>query len=104
MPLPWSKGCCGSRKTLSNNRPTLFLSYLSNGEEYEKRDHENEFKEFKNGGRQVWVGLESAGSIWARPTVVHREISRPGSSHLDPPPWPAHVQGGWPKSPPTAET
>ena len=32
------------------------------------------------------------------------EISRPGSSHLAPPPWPARVQGGWSESPPTAET
>ena len=32
------------------------------------------------------------------------EISRSGSSHLAPPPWPARVQGGWPESPPTAET
>ena len=36
--------------------------------------------------------------------AVRRKIPRPGSSHLAPPPWPARVQGGWPESPPTAET
>ena len=34
-----------------------FLSYLLNGEEYAKRDHGNEFRGSKNGGREVWVGL-----------------------------------------------
>ena len=84
-------------------------------------DHENEFRGSKNGGREVWVGLYRpknaekwlpkvavalafAGSIWARPVAVRREISRPGSSHLAPPPCPASVQGGWPELPPTAET
>ena len=35
-----------------------FLSYLSNSEESAKRDHENEFRGSKNGGREVWVGLK----------------------------------------------
>ena len=45
-------------KPQSNSRPTLFLSYLSNDEESAKMDHGNEFKGSKNGGREVWVGLE----------------------------------------------
>ena len=36
----------------------FFSSYLSNGEKYAKRDHGNEFKGSKIGGREVWVGLE----------------------------------------------
>ena len=35
-----------------------FFSYLSNGDEFTKRDHENEFRGSKNGGREVWVGLK----------------------------------------------
>ena len=58
MPLPWSKGCCGGRKTRSNSRTNLFSSYLSNGEESAKKDHGNEFRGSKNGGREVWVSLE----------------------------------------------
>ena len=58
VPLPWSNSYCGGRKTLSNHRPKLFSSYLSNGEESAKKDHENEFKGSKNGGKDVWVGLE----------------------------------------------
>ena len=42
----------------SNSWPTLFLSYLSNGEESAKKDHYNEFRGSKNVGREVWVGLK----------------------------------------------
>ena len=97
VPSPWSKGCCGGRKTRSNIRPTLFLSYLSNGEESAKRDHGNEFIGSKIYGKKVWVGLKwpenkkirrpklaaaaaFAGPIRARPAAVGREILRPRSS------------------------
>ena len=56
-----------------------------------KKDHENEFKGSKNGGREVWVGLEwpknreirrpkvavaasFACPIWARPAAVRRNF------------------------------
>ena len=72
---------------------TCFSSYLSNGEESEEKDHGNEFRGSKNGGREVWVGLKwpenskirrpkvaatavFAGLIRARPTAVGHEISR----------------------------
>ena len=67
VPSPWSKGCCGGRKTRSNSRPTLFFSYLSNGEESAKKDHVNEFKGSKNGGKEVWVGLR-----WSENTKIRR--------------------------------
>ena len=72
----------------------------------------NEFRGSKNGGREVWVGLEwpendkiqrpkvaaaamFAGSIRARPAAVGREISRRRSSGGGGPPWPACVASGW---------
>ena len=58
MPSPWSKGCCGGRKTRSNSRPNLFLSYLSNGDESGEKDHGNEFRGSKNGGKELWGGLK----------------------------------------------
>ena len=108
LPSPWSKGCCGGRKTQSNSRLTLFLSYLSNGEDSAKRDNGNEFRGSTNGGKEVWVGLRwpentkirrskfavaapFAGLIRARPAAVGREISPPWSSGRPPPPCPAHV-------------
>ena len=71
----------------------LFLSYLSNGEESEEKDHGNELRGSKNGGREAWVGLKwpkngeikqptlaaaaaFAGSIQASSAAVGREISR----------------------------
>ena len=86
-----------------------------------KKDHGNEFRGSKNGGREVWVDLEwpknikirrpimaataaFAGPIWARPAVVRSEILPARSSGGDAPPWPAHVARGWPKSPPTTKT
>ena len=73
-----------------------------------KRDHGNEFRGSKNGGREVWVGLEwpetIAGPICARPAVVRREIWPARSSCGDVPPWMAGVARGWPESPPTAKT
>ena len=89
----------------------MFSSYLSNGEKSTKRDHGNEFRGSKNGGKEVWVGLEwpknikirrptlaaaaaFAGPIWARPAVVRHEIRLARSSGGGAPPWPAHVEGG----------
>ena len=40
----------------------------------------------------------------ARPVAAGREILSAALSGGGAPPWPAHVQGGWPESPPTAET
>ena len=121
VPSPWSKGCCGGRKTRSNSQPTLFLSYLSNGEESAKRDHGNEFRGSKNSGKEVWIGLKwpentkirrpkfavvvsFAGPIRARPAAAGREILPAAASRRPPPPWPVRVQGGWPELPPTVET
>ena len=39
-----------------------------------------------------------AGPIWARPTAVRRDFLPAWSPHLALPPWPARVQGWWPKS------
>ena len=75
-----------------------------------KKNHENEFRGSKNGGREVWIGLEwpkneenwrptvaaaaaFAGLIRECPAVVGREIWPARSPHLGLPPWPAHVQG-----------
>ena len=75
----------------------MFSSYLSNGDESGEKDHENEFKGSKNGGREVWVGLEwpkngkirrpkvaaaavFAGPIRAHPAAADHEISRRWSS------------------------
>ena len=109
VPLPWSKGCCGGRKTRSNSRSNLFLSYLSNGDESGEKDHRNEFRGSKNGGREEWVGLEwpengkiqrpkvvaaaaFAGPIQERPAAIGREILRSRSSGGGVPPCPARVQ------------
>ena len=51
------KGCCGGRKTRSNSRSNLFLSYLSNGDESGEKDHCNEFIGSKNGEKELWGGL-----------------------------------------------
>ena len=75
-----------------------------------KKDHGNEFRGSKNGGREVWVGVEwpeneenrqptvaaavaFTGLIRARPTVVGHEIWLARSPRLAPPPWPTRVQG-----------
>ena len=102
--MPWSKGCCGGRKTRSNSCPNLFLLYLSKGDESGEKDHGNEFRGSKNGGREVWVGLKWPendkirrlkvvaaaafdGPIRARSAEVGREISRPRSSGGGTPPY-----------------
>ena len=36
----------------------FFLSYLSNGHESGEKDHGNEFKGSKNGGKDLWGGLK----------------------------------------------
>ena len=99
----------------------MFLSYLSNGDEYGEKDHGNEFRGSKNGGREVWVDLKwpkndkiwrpkvanvaaLAGPIRARLAAVGREMSRPRSSGGGAPPCPALVQCWWPESAPTVET
>ena len=88
----------------------LVSSYLSNGEESAKRDHGNEFKGSKNGGREVWAGLKSgkfpmthggrrcrfAGPIRAHPAAARREISQAWSFGGGAPPRPARVHDGWP--------
>ena len=119
--LPWSKSCCGGRKTRSNRRPNLFSLYLSNGEESAKKDHRNEFRGSKNGGREVWVGLEwpkneenrqptvaaasaFAGSIRARPAAVGREIWPKRSPGGGAPTWVLGASRGWPETSPTAKT
>ena len=75
-----------------------------------KKDHKNEFRGSKNGGREVWAGLEwpeneenwrptvaaaaaFAGPIWERPAAVGREIWPARSPRLALPPWLARVQG-----------
>ena len=86
----------------------MFLSYLSNGDESGEKDHGNEFKGFKNGGKEVWVGMKwpknekircpkvaaaakFAGPIHKRPAAVSCEISKPISSGGGAPPCPARV-------------
>ena len=55
----------------SNRRPNFLSLYLSNGEESVKKDHGNEFRGSKNGGREVWVGLERPkNNEIRRPTVA----------------------------------
>ena len=87
----------------------MFLPYLSNGDESGEKDHGNEFRGSKNGGKEVWVGLEwpendkirrpkvavaavFAGPIRARLVASGREISRKRSSGGGAPPWPARLQ------------
>ena len=99
----------------------FFLSYLSNGDEYGEKDHGNEFRGSKNGGREVWFGLEwpendeirrpkvadiavFAGPIQARLEAAGSEISRRRSSGGDAPPLPARVARLWPESAPMAKT
>ena len=89
----------------------MFSSYISNGEEFAKRDHGNKFRGSKNGGREVWVGLEwpenrkirrptvaaataLVGSIWASPKMVRRETWLGRSSGGGAPPWPTRVARG----------
>ena len=86
-----------------------------------KRDHVNEFRGSKNGGKEVWIGLEwpenrkirrptvvvaaaFIGPIWARPAVVRHETWLAGSSGGGTPPWPVRVARGWSVTPPTAKT
>ena len=86
-----------------------------------KKDHGNEFRGSKNGGREVWVCLEwpeneenrrpkvatvvaLAGPIRALPAAVGSEIWPARLPHLALPPWPMRVQGWWPESSPTAKT
>ena len=106
---PWSKGCCGGRKTRSNSRSNLFLPYLSNGDESREKDHGNEFRGSKNGVNELWVGLKwpentkirrpkfaataaFADPIRARPAAAGRKILPAWSSGRRPPPSPAGVQ------------
>ena len=62
----------------------MFLSYLLNGEESAKRDHGNEFRGSKNGGREAWSGLklpekwEISGDPWWLPPPLRRPD--PGAS------------------------
>ena len=45
-----------------------------------------------------------ACQIWARSTVVRREILPATSSGGGAPPWPARVENGWTVTPPMAKT
>ena len=99
----------------------MFSLYLSNGEESAKKDQGNEFRGSKNGGREVWVGLEwpknskirqpkvaaavaFACPIWACLAAVRREISWPRSSGGGAPTWVARASRGFPETSPTAKT
>ena len=89
------------------------MSYLSNGDDSGEKDHGNEFRGSKNGGKKLWGGLKwpengrkikklpvthggrrrrFAGPIPARPAAVGREISRPASTECPPPTCPVRVQ------------
>ena len=87
----------------------MFLSYLLNGDESGEQDQGNEFRGSKNGGKEVWFGMEwpendkirrpkvaaaaaFAGPIRERPTAVGSEILQPRSSGGSPPPCPTRVQ------------
>ena len=86
-----------------------------------QKDHVNEFRGSKNGGREVWVGLEwpeneenrrptvaaatvFAGPIRARPATVDREIWPVRSPGGGVPTWVARASRGWPEMSPTAKT
>ena len=64
--------------------PNLFLSYLSNGDESGEKDHENESIGSKNGGKELWGGLnwpenqEITGDPWWPPPPLRRPD--PGAS------------------------
>ena len=87
----------------------MFLSYLSNSDESGEKDHGNEFRGSKNGGKEAWVDLKwpentkirrpkvaaaaaFAGLIRARPTAVGRKILWPILSGGGAPPCLARVQ------------
>ena len=87
----------------------MFLSYLSNGDESGEKDHRNEFIGSKNGGREVWIGLEwpendkllrpkvvavavFVGPIRARPAAAGRDVLLPRSSGGGAPPCLARVR------------
>ena len=84
------------------------LPYLSNGDESGEKDHENEFRGSKNGGKELWVFLKwpentiirrpkfaaaaaFAGPIRARPAADGRKILPAWSSCRPPPPSSARV-------------
>ena len=86
-----------------------------------KKDHGDEFRGSKNGGREVWVSLEwpkneenlrptvaaaaaFVGPMRACPTAIGREILSARSPLRAPPPWLERVQGWWPESSPTTKT
>ena len=86
-----------------------FLSYLSNGDESGEKDHRNEFRGSKNGGKEVWVGLKwskntkirrskvataavFAGPIRTSPAAVGHEILLPRSSGGGAPSCPSRLQ------------
>ena len=87
----------------------LFLLYLSNGDESGEKDHGNEFRGSKNGGKELWVGLKwpkntkirrpkfaaavaFACPIRGIPAAAGRKILPAWSSGCPPPPTPARVQ------------
>ena len=52
---------------------------------------------------KVAAAAAFADPIWAHLTAAGREILPAWSSGDGAPPWPAHVQGWWPVTPPTAK-
>ena len=73
----------------SNRRPNFLSSYLSNDEESAKKDHGNEFRGSKNGGREVWVNLE-----W--PKKIRKPATHRGGRRRVKRPYPGVSGGGWP--------
>ena len=54
----------------------FLLSYLSNGDESSEKDHINEFRGSKNGGKEVLVGLK-----WPKNTKIRRpKVEQPPRS------------------------
>ena len=83
----------------SKLRSNFLSSYLANSEESEEKDHGNEFRGSKNGGKGVWVGLgwpengQMAGILKTAAADFERPIpARPPAAW--PEIWPAESPGG----------
>ena len=54
------------KNSIRQSAKFVFLLYLSNGDESGEKDHRNEFRGSKNGGKELWGGLkwpEMAGKL-----------------------------------------
>ena len=97
------------------------MSYLSNGEESAKRDHGNEFRGSKNGGREVWGGLKLPEKLkffgdprWPPPPLGRPDPGESGGGWprkltggivwMSPSSCSVRVAGGWPVVPPLVQT